>query len=241
MMLIAHRGASLLKQDNSIEGLRLASDLGADAIECDVQQTKDGVYVLFHDTNLSAFTHDDRAVTDIMYEEMKESLAGVGYHLDTLEELLRSYHGNAAILLDINLKEPTEDFFRYVKDSGHHFVCGLTNPDFIGVCRKVFPPEQILSFIFPYDRMNFRAYYEAGAGIIRLWEDWLPELTPEIIKSACPGARVFIMSNDPVTGMNGNAMSLQRLHALGADGVLLNDIKLAVAEKAHAFNGGCMK
>jgi len=57
-LLIAHRGGGrnndlLPASENSVEMIRLASQLGANGIEIDVQLTKDGVPVLFHDANVN--------------------------------------------------------------------------------------------------------------------------------------------------------------------------------------------
>ena len=60
MKLIAHRGASLERPENSLESLILASELGAYAVECDVRATADGEYVLFHDDNLARLGGSDK-------------------------------------------------------------------------------------------------------------------------------------------------------------------------------------
>lgn len=57
-LLVAHRGGGrnndlLPASENSVEMIRLAPQLGANGIEIDVQLTKDGVPVLFHDANLN--------------------------------------------------------------------------------------------------------------------------------------------------------------------------------------------
>jgi glycerophosphoryl diester phosphodiesterase len=56
--IIAHRGGGrnndlLPASENSLEMIHLASRLGANGVEIDVQFTKDGVPVLFHDANLN--------------------------------------------------------------------------------------------------------------------------------------------------------------------------------------------
>ncbi len=228
MKMIAHRGASLRCQDNSLEGLHLASELGAYAVECDVQQTRDGVYVLFHDLALD-WTYDaPRSIDQVPYDELYAYLEQRGYRLYTLKELLTQYHGSATILFDIKLWTPTEEFFTMLKESGHKVICGLPSLTAIETCRRVFPPEQILAFVPNGDAHRFADYHRAGAGIIRLWENCLCEITPQDVKAACPDACVFVMSNDPETGMNGNPASIAKLRELGADGVLLNDIEMAL-------------
>ena len=52
MDLIAHRGATLVKQENSVESLEYAARIGAAAAECDIRQMSDGVFVIYHDEGL---------------------------------------------------------------------------------------------------------------------------------------------------------------------------------------------
>jgi len=49
---IAHRGASADAPENTEAAVRLALRFGARAVECDVQLSRDGVPIVFHDANL---------------------------------------------------------------------------------------------------------------------------------------------------------------------------------------------
>ena len=114
------------------------------------------------------------------------------------------------------------------------FICGIRDADYAERCSRYFPPAQILAFMD--DKNAYRDCFAAGAGNIRLWENWLPEITPDMIHDACPGADVWIMSNRPETGMNGSVASFESLLPLHADGILLNDIRLGVTyAKAHGI------
>lgn len=226
MKLVAHRGASLERPENTLESLTYASELGAYAVECDVWQTLDGHYVIFHDDNLGRLAGDTRRVGEVTEAEMRALLAEKGRGLLTLSDLLEGYREKASVLLHIKLSDPDEAFFRRLYDSPVNFICGVQSIKTAQICRRVFPSGRILAFM---PRMElYREFYEAGAGIIRLWEQWLDRLTPDEVRSACPGAEVFIMANRPETGMNGTPESLASLIDLRADGVLLNDIRMAL-------------
>lgn len=56
VMVIGHRGDIESYPENSIEGIISAAKRGVDAIEIDIWQSKDGVYVLNHDKSLSETT-----------------------------------------------------------------------------------------------------------------------------------------------------------------------------------------
>lgn len=55
-LIIAHRGASAERPENTLAAFRRAVALEADGIELDVQVTHDGVPVVFHDTSLRRLT-----------------------------------------------------------------------------------------------------------------------------------------------------------------------------------------
>lgn len=232
MKLIAHRGASLERPENTLESLEYGSELGAYAVECDVRMTSDNRYVIFHDDDLKRIGKDERRVDDVTLNEMKALVEANGRHLMTLEELF-TYKGKAFVLLHIKLRDPDEGFFRMLADSPVSFICGTTKVPMTETAAKVFPSGRILTFMevggLP-DREAIlegaKAHFAAGAGIIRLWEQWLTIVTPGDVKALCPGVEVFIMSNRPESGMNGTDESLDELEKLGADGVLLNDIRL---------------
>ena len=50
--VIAHRGASRMARENTVEAFRLAAVVGAHAVELDVRRTADGVLVVHHDPML---------------------------------------------------------------------------------------------------------------------------------------------------------------------------------------------
>jgi len=52
MQIIAHRGASAYQPENTIEAFRVAQQMGCNYFETDVQMTKDGSLVLWHDYDI---------------------------------------------------------------------------------------------------------------------------------------------------------------------------------------------
>ncbi len=95
LTLIAHRGYSSEFPENTMPAFEGALDIGVDYIETDVQMTKDGRLVLFHDDDLARITGVEGAVSDYTYEELSAMDAGSwfdsaheGVRIPTLEELL---------------------------------------------------------------------------------------------------------------------------------------------------------
>jgi glycerophosphoryl diester phosphodiesterase len=55
-LIIGHRGASGHRPEHTLEGYRLAADMGADFIEPDLVSTKDGVLIARHENEIGATT-----------------------------------------------------------------------------------------------------------------------------------------------------------------------------------------
>jgi glycerophosphoryl diester phosphodiesterase len=67
----AHRGASVLCPENTLEAFSLAVEHGADGIELDVHLSKDGEIVVAHDARLERVSNGTGYINDHMLEELK--------------------------------------------------------------------------------------------------------------------------------------------------------------------------
>ena len=97
-LIIAHRGASSMARENTLEAFQKAIDLSADMIEFDVRRTKDCRYVIRHDTHISG-----KPLGEMTSREVREIARCMGFHVPELEEVLALTRGR--IGLDIELKE----------------------------------------------------------------------------------------------------------------------------------------
>ncbi len=70
----AHRGASHYAPENTFQAFYEGLRLGADGIETDIQLSRDGVPVLFHDDTLSRVCGVDAKVSDLTLAELKNLL-----------------------------------------------------------------------------------------------------------------------------------------------------------------------
>lgn len=234
MKLIAHRGGTFGKE-NSLETIIASANIGADAVECDIRKTKDGVYVIYHDENLLRLAGASVTVSETTFEEMQKIFNNQGQKVLTFDELAKGYSEKTPILLHIKLKEYNEDLAKYVVDSGLPLIVGVMSIPMLNCFTPLLPSENILAFMPTPD--SARKFYENGAGIIRLWEQWLNRKTPNDIKSVYPNAQVYIMACNivreawegiPLESMDGSIESLEKCYELGADGVLLNNIEMAL-------------
>lgn len=227
MKLIAHRGASLERPENSLESLIYAAKLGADAVECDVRPTADGVYVIFHDDNLVRLAGINKKVEEILYSDMKEALEKAGRSLLTLEELIKNYKEKTPVLLHIKMNDPSDDFVNMIVKAPVEIICGVQSIQALRTMKKVFASDHILAFMPAKE--CYPDFAENGAGIIRLWEHWLNDVTPTMVKEKY-NVEVWIMAYKNGS-LDGSIESLNKAYYLGADGMLLNDIMLGLEWK----------
>ena len=104
-LVLGHRGYRARFPENTLLAFREAIGAGADGIECDLQKTTDGRYVVIHDPTTERVTGISRDVASSRFEELRELDFGRGNRVPHLEEMLKSLSPSA--YLDLELKEET--------------------------------------------------------------------------------------------------------------------------------------
>ena len=110
MHIIAHRGYSSDRPENTIASFDLAIEKGFENIELDIHMTKDGIPVVMHDADVSRTTDSSGLISEMTFEQIKLLDAGSwfkdrhGYpfprqEVPSLEEILRRYASNAHIFI----------------------------------------------------------------------------------------------------------------------------------------------
>jgi glycerophosphoryl diester phosphodiesterase len=104
----AHRGDSSKAPENTLEAFQTAIDGGADWVELDVQQTKDGVLVVMHDSNLKRTTGIDANIWDVNYDDIKNLDNGSWFSSEysnvricTLEQALQLCEGKIKMNIEV--------------------------------------------------------------------------------------------------------------------------------------------
>ncbi len=108
----AHRGCSMQYPENSIEAFFQAANMpGVAGVEFDVQLTRDGEVVVFHDENVSRVTNGNKGVAEYTLKELKELWIAPGDErqtkIPTLREALEClepYCRERGLLINIELK-----------------------------------------------------------------------------------------------------------------------------------------
>ncbi|WP_106497252.1 glycerophosphodiester phosphodiesterase [Lentibacillus sp. Marseille-P4043] len=114
--IIAHRGASRLAPENTMPAFELAYKLGADAIETDVQLTKDNVPVIIHDEHVRRTTNGKGYIKNFTFQALQQLDAGswfsqkyAGATIVSLDEFLQ-WIKPKSLYLNIELKNNKIDY-----------------------------------------------------------------------------------------------------------------------------------
>lgn len=114
-MIIAHRGAMAYAPENTIAAFKLGIELGANAIELDLRQTKDKIPVALHDATVNSTTNGKGNVLDYTFADLKNLDAGSWFDNKFSSEKIPSLQEVIDILTDsviliIELKEGNETY-----------------------------------------------------------------------------------------------------------------------------------
>lgn len=71
-LIVAHRGGKMDFPENTLLAFEKALEKGANAVEMDIQVTKDSVPVLYHPNNLSTWTEGEGIVADFTLADLKK-------------------------------------------------------------------------------------------------------------------------------------------------------------------------
>src|SRR5436190_4409781 len=101
-LIIAHRGFSSRYPENTLASVKAALALGVDFVEIDVQETRDGQLVVFHDYRLNRIC----GVRGRVRHRTVTELQSLNPDIPTLEETLLTCKGKARVLLEIKRADP---------------------------------------------------------------------------------------------------------------------------------------
>jgi glycerophosphoryl diester phosphodiesterase len=114
MKIYGHRGSPATHPENTLEGFAHALGAGADALELDVRQTRDGKVVVAHDADATRVTGVRRVIADCTYDEVSRwsvawpdgasaSRRGARVVMPLFEDVLTAFPGAS---LNVDLKAP---------------------------------------------------------------------------------------------------------------------------------------
>lgn len=109
---VVHRLGGDMDVENTLEGMEIAIEMGAPAAETDIQRTKDGEYVIFHDSTLKRMCGLPTKISEMTLEEVENVripglVWGEERRIPLLSEVLDMAKGRIKLYLE--LKGSTAD------------------------------------------------------------------------------------------------------------------------------------
>lgn len=225
---IAHRGFSGQFPENTLLAFQEAIDLGVDALELDVQLSKDGEIMIFHDEDLSRITGQKGLLRDLTWAELRELDVSGEYRgvfgrqsIPTLSEYLE-LTANKNILTFLELKNgmlPCPLLEEKVADCLTKFdrqkgtILFSANHPSVKYFGTLAPDVQLL---FPFDNWIFGYGAYCHSHGITACMPYFRALTPEVVAEI----KSFDISIYPWTV--DEPQDFQTMLALGVDGILSN-------------------
>jgi glycerophosphoryl diester phosphodiesterase len=117
-LIIAHRGNSSQRPENTLASFASALEVGATFVEFDVQLTRDRKIVILHDPTLDRTTTGRGPVALLTFDEVRAfsaghpSVFGTAYERErvpSLAETLEFLKGRAHVMLEIKTESVTDD------------------------------------------------------------------------------------------------------------------------------------
>ncbi len=116
MQVLGHRGwpVPTAHPENTVAAMVAALDAGADGVEVDVQLTKDGVAVCFHDDDLDRVTDSTGLVRDHTWAQVQDVRLPGGHTVPLLSDVLAATAGRGQVVLDLKPERRTAALVRAV-------------------------------------------------------------------------------------------------------------------------------
>ena len=237
--LYAHRGASAERPENTLASFERALEIGVDALELDVQLTRDHYLIVHHDESCARMTAAQTTWAAIDFADARaldagwgfvapdgtRPFAGQGIHVATFEEVIDAFPG---VRLNVDVKtatavDATLELVKRKKAEDRVTLASFETTTSVAMRRKGYAGETALSggevaTLISLPALLWRQLPFTGTaaqvpthrGPLRF------DRAPFIAKCHSLGLRVdFWTINDPD--------EVSRLLALGADGIMTDD------------------
>lgn len=98
--VVSHRGFMDGGVENTVSAIEAAKEAGADLVEIDIQQTKDGEFVVYHDKTLSRLANEEDIIYDLTLDELVTTTVLADGHTETIA----SFEEVLEMSRDLNIK-----------------------------------------------------------------------------------------------------------------------------------------
>jgi glycerophosphoryl diester phosphodiesterase/predicted glycoside hydrolase/deacetylase ChbG (UPF0249 family) len=166
-LIMAHRGAAALEDENTLAAFERAADLRVDYIECDPRATADGVFVVMHDASVDRTTDGTGLVAELTLEAIGELQTRGGHRVPRVREVLAlASRRGLGVFLDIKQPdiETLEGLLVLVDEArmARRVVLGVWRAD-LARWMKEHRPRVATMVSWPLPASSFESAVEMGA------------------------------------------------------------------------------
>jgi glycerophosphoryl diester phosphodiesterase len=248
-LIVAHRGASVERPENTLAAFERAIKLGAHAVEFDVRITADGEAVVIHDAGVDRTTDGSGLVRDMTLAEIQAlritDADGGSLRVPTLRETLAALSGRAAVDVEIKNIPGEPDFDPERELAVEALLRVLDDVAFVGpVIVSSFDPLSIARSraLRPEVPTGLLTEYgvDADAALTYASAQGHPWVLPYAgkVREAGPGFPSAVHREGMLLGtwLTNDPAEAVALFASGVDAVATNDPRRIVAACAEAFD-----
>jgi glycerophosphoryl diester phosphodiesterase len=225
VQIIAHRGASYLAPENSIAASKLAWELGADAVECDIYMSKDGRIMVNHDGTTKRTSGKNYTIKDTHSDTLRILDIGLlkdpkykGEKIPFLEEIIQEVPVGKELVVEIKCgSEVLPELKKTVTSFGVNKRFVFIGFDFqtISDTKKVFPENACYWLCSNADLLKKNLPLVPQAGLEGISLSW-NIITREVVNEAGKlNLELFSWTVD-------NPDEAKRLISLGVKGITTN-------------------
>lgn len=220
----AHRGASSYAPENTMSSFKKAFQLGSNGIELDLQKTKDGKLVIFHDKEIDKKSNGTGKISDYTYNELLEFDFGSWFGKEFKNEKIVLF----------------EDFMKSVSDKNLILAIELKEEgiekDTLEIINKYYNKDNIFITSFLYNALSNIRKFDNNIKIGWLiGEDINKRNVSELVKISgnqiCPPANLVSKEGIKLARENGlsvrlwgvsNEEIMERVYKFDIDGMTVN-------------------
>jgi glycerophosphoryl diester phosphodiesterase len=118
VVVLAHRGGTN-PTENTLEAFRVALAAGTDIIETDIQATKDGIAVLFHDDDLKRLIGKTAKISDLDWSELAQLELPGKTRIPSLRQTLKEFPATK-FNIDVKAENAISDLIAVVEELKAH-------------------------------------------------------------------------------------------------------------------------
>lgn len=215
----AHRGASEYCPENTLMSFYMGMQMGANGIETDVQKTKDGILVLFHDDTLSRVTGEIGSICDYTYAEIQNFLVKKGNLVDkipTLADFLDHFaFRDITFAIELKVggceKEVTDMIFKYKIEN--KTVVTSFNLDYVRIFKEYAPSIRAGYLTESADESIIKTLKDIGAEEICPYGVELTKESVDLWHDLGFNVRAWGIANQDV---------MKEVYDMGVDGMTVN-------------------